>query len=286
MTGPFDGLQAEYARIPFANVGLVRLPDEMSDDEAILISDIFPTGYFGAKLAEIKAGDCVVVFGCGPVGQFAIVSAQLLGASRVLAVDCVPSRLDVARANQAEVINFAEEDPVETIRELTGGIGADRAIDAVGIDAVAPRTGPASKETRKHRDEFERELKQVAPEVNPDGEQWVPGDAPSQALRWAVDGLAKAGTLSVIGVYPPSDFTFPIGQAMNKNLSVLMGNCNHRKYIPDLVKLVQSGRVRPEGVLSKVEPLVSALDAYEQFDRRESGWMKVKLEPGSGTQAP
>jgi threonine dehydrogenase-like Zn-dependent dehydrogenase len=284
-TGPFDGLQAEYARIPHAHAGLVKLPEEMPDDEAILISDIFPTGYFGAKLAEIRAGDTVAVFGCGPVGQFAIVSSQLLGASRVIAVDCVPSRLSKAREHQAEVVNFAEEDPVEVLRDLTGGTGVDRAIDAVGIDAVAPHSGPAAKQSRKLGSQFDREQQKVAPQINPSGVQWVPGDAPSQALRWAVDALAKAGTLAIIGVYPPTDFTFPIGQAMNKNLSVLMGNCNHRKYIPELIRLVHSGRVRPEGVLSKVEPLTSALDAYEQFDRRESGWMKVRLEP-TGTKNP
>lgn len=140
MTGPFNGLQAELARVPFANVNLVKLPaDEkvLDDDRAILLSDIFPTGYFGAELAEIKPGDTVAVFGCGPVGQFAIASAKLLGAGRILAIDTVPDRLDMARTQGAEVIDFNAEDPVETIRRLTGGIGVDRAIDAVGVDASA-----------------------------------------------------------------------------------------------------------------------------------------------------
>jgi threonine dehydrogenase-like Zn-dependent dehydrogenase len=130
-TGAFAGLQAEYARIPFANVGLVKLPDEVDDDQAIMISDIFPTGYFGAELAEIAPGDAVAVFGCGPVGQFAIASAKLLDAGRILAVDSVLSRLDMARDQGAEVIDFSREDPVEAIRRLTHGIGVDRAIDAV-----------------------------------------------------------------------------------------------------------------------------------------------------------
>lgn len=142
-TGPFNGTQAEFVRVPYANVGLVRLPDEVDDDRAILLSDIFPTGYFGADLAEIKAGDTVAVFGCGPVGQFAIVSAALMGAGRILAVDHVASRLDMARDQGAEVINFDQDDPVETIRDLTGGIGVDRVIDAVGVEAEPPPGGVA-----------------------------------------------------------------------------------------------------------------------------------------------
>ena len=134
-SGPFNGLQAEKARIPYANVGLVKLPDEVTDDQAILISDIFPTGYFGADIAGIEPGDMVAVFGCGPVGQFVIASAKLMGAGRVFAVDRVPSRLEMARSQGAETINFEEEDPVETLLRLTGKIGVDRAIDAVGVDA-------------------------------------------------------------------------------------------------------------------------------------------------------
>ncbi|MFG0334807.1 MAG: zinc-dependent alcohol dehydrogenase [Maioricimonas sp. JB049] len=279
--GPFDGLQAEFARIPYANVGLVKLPEDMSDDDAILISDIFPTGYFGAKLAEIKSGDTVAVFGCGPVGMFAILSAQLLGAARVIAIDHVSWRLAKARELQAEVINFDEEDPVETLLELTGGIGVDRAIDAVGIDAQSPSSGPAADDAADARAQFDHEQQQVINQANPQGDQWVPGDAPSQALRWAVEGLAKAGTLSIIGVYPPQDQTFPIGKAMNKNLSIQMGNCNHRNYMPELVRLVASGRVRPQEILTRIEPLTSALDAYAEFDQRNAGWMKVRLEPSA-----
>ena len=137
-SGPFHGLQAQYARIPFAHVGPVKLPKAVSDDQAILISDIFTMGYFGADLASIKLGDIVVVFGCGPVGQFTIASAKLMGAGQVLAVDKIPSRLDMAHAQGAGTINFDEEDPVEAIRELTLGIGADRIIDALGADAEHP----------------------------------------------------------------------------------------------------------------------------------------------------
>lgn len=129
-TGPFNGLQAERARVPYANVGLIKVPDEVSDEQAIMLSDIVPTGYFGADLAEIKHGDTVAVFGCGPVGQFAIASAFLQGAARVLAVDTIASRLDMARTQGSEIIDFQAENPVQAILRLTGGIGVDRAIDA------------------------------------------------------------------------------------------------------------------------------------------------------------
>jgi threonine dehydrogenase-like Zn-dependent dehydrogenase len=285
-SGPFQGLQAEKARIPFANVGLVKLPEEVSDDQAILLSDIFPTGYFGAELAEIESGDTVAVFGCGPVGQFAIASAKLLGAGRVLAIDTVESRLEMARAQGAEVIDFNAEDPVEAIKTLTGGIGVDRAIDAVGVDAEAPQKGPAAKQVKKEKKEHQEDLKQVAPKTNPQGDNWHPGDAPALVLSWAVEALAKAGTLSIIGVYPQTLKTFPIGAAMNKNLTINMGNCNHRKYLPMLVELVRAGAADPTEILTQREPLTSVIEAYKAFDQRKPGWVKVMLEPAAiATQA-
>jgi threonine dehydrogenase-like Zn-dependent dehydrogenase len=269
----FNGLQAERARIPYANVGLVKLPDEVSDDQAIAISDIFPTGYFAADIADIHPGATVAVLGCGPVGLFAILSAKLLGAGRVLAVDAIEDRLLKARQTGAEVINFEQEDPVEALQRLTGGIGPDRVIDAVGVDATSPeRDG-------EDQIDFESEREQVAPEQNVDGSNWIPGDAPSQALRWAVESVAKAGTISIVGVYPPQMETFPIGAAMNKNLTIKMGNCNHRKYIPHLVELTRTGAVDPSAVLSELQGVTDAIDAYRAFDERRPGWLKVELEP-------
>ncbi|HWL07449.1 MAG TPA: alcohol dehydrogenase catalytic domain-containing protein, partial [Planctomicrobium sp.] len=213
-TGSFQGLQAEYARIPFANVGLVRLPDEISDDQAILLSDIFPTGYFGAKLAEISEGDTVAVFGCGPVGLFAITSAFLEGAGRVFGIDHQNDRLSIARDLGAEIINFDQEDPVEVLLELTAGIGPDRVIDAVGVDAEYPARD-APKSSSPQRSSFQAELDQIS-DSGLAGHPWHPGDAPSLALQWAVSSVAKAGTIGVIGVYPPQLNTFPIGMAMGK----------------------------------------------------------------------
>jgi threonine dehydrogenase-like Zn-dependent dehydrogenase len=279
--GGYHGLQAELARVPYANVGLVKVPEEVTDDEAILVSDIFPTGYFGADMAEIRQGDAVAVFGCGPVGQFAILSAFLLGATRVFAVDRVPTRLALARELGAEIVHFEREDPIQTILDLTGGIGVDRAIDAVGVDAEMPERGPAGKESRQQKETFERELETVAPKTNPQGPYWIPGSGPSQALRWAVEVLAKAGTLSVVGVYPPNMDALPYGKAMNKNLTIKGGNCNHRKYIPKLLQLIRSRQADVRLILSNVEPVTYAIDAYKAFDTRQPGWIKVELKPSA-----
>jgi threonine dehydrogenase-like Zn-dependent dehydrogenase len=277
-SGGFHGLQAEYARIPFAHVGLTKLPDDVSDDDAILISDIFPTAYFAAKLAEIKPGDTVAVFGCGPVGQLCISSAVLLGASRVFAIDRQHDRLEMARRQGAEAINFDEEHPVEAISRLTQGIGVDRAIDAVGVDATCAHAGPASKVEKLHKRMFKKERDQVAPKQRPHGDNWRVGDAPSQVLFWAVEALAKAGTLSIVGVYGNNSNHFPIGKAMNKNLTLNMGNCNHKKYIPELIKLVRSKSFVPSQVISQHSSFSNAIAAYKEFDKRTPGWTKVELK--------
>lgn len=251
-TGPFNGLQAELVRVPFASVGMVKLPEEVGDDQAIFLSDILPTGYFGAKLAEIEDGDTVAVFGCGPVGQFAIAGAQLLDAGRIFAVDNEKSRLEMARRQGAETIDFDGENPVELIKDLTGGIGVDRVIDAVGVDAAKPH-GKI-------------------------------GDAPSQVLEWGVQALAKAGTLSIIGVYPQTMSSFPIGAAMGKNLTLQLGNCNHRRYMPELLSMIRSGALDPAEILTNQEPLTFAIDAYKAFSDRRPGWIKVSLKPGEEAQ--
>lgn len=279
LSGPFQGLQAEKARVPFAHVNLVKLPDDVTDSQAILLSDIFPTGYFGADLAHIKPGRSVAVFGCGPVGQFAIVSARLMGAGRIFAIDNVPTRLEMARLQGAETIHFDQEDPVQAIRRLTGGIGVDRAIDAVGVDANCAHYGPAQAESKQMQAINQQQLERIAPRQNPQQDNWHPGDAPTQAKIWAVRALAKAGTLSIIGVYPQTDTFFPIGEAMNKNLTIRAGNCNHRKYIPKLIELIQSRVVNPTSILTDVEPIRNAIEAFKSFDKREPGWIKVELKP-------
>jgi threonine dehydrogenase-like Zn-dependent dehydrogenase len=280
-TGPFDGLQAEYARVPFAYHNLVRLPQGVTDDQAILLSDIYPTAWFGAKLAEVGEGDVVAVWGCGPVGLFGVMSAFQQGAHRVFAIDGHADRLDSARALGAETINFNEEDPVEAIKELTKGIGPDRALDCVGVDSEMPKSGPGAAEAGRKGGEYAQEVQKVTRGAKSKGEQWKPGDAPSQAITWAVETLAKAGTLGVIGVYPQTDRFFPIGAAMNKNLTINLGNCNHRTHIPKLVEMVESGTVDPTAVLSHIEPMSDVIAAYKEFDLRRPGWIKVELKPGT-----
>ena len=277
--GGLDGLQAEYARIPFAGANLVRLPEEITDDQAILMSDILPTSYMGAVMAEIKPSDTVAIFGCGPVGLFAITCAQHFGAGRVFAVDNVESRLEMARAHGAEIINFDKEDPPEILRELTRGSGPDRVIDAVGVDAATATKGPAAD--REAQKEFKTELKEIAQQGISSDKAFQPGGAPSQALKWAIESVAKAGTVSVIGVYSAPLHSFPIDKLMEKNLTFKGGNCNHRRYLPEMIELVRSGVIRPEQFLTQKEPMQSAIDAYRSFAEHERGWIKVKLEPAS-----
>jgi threonine dehydrogenase-like Zn-dependent dehydrogenase len=273
-SGSFPGMQAEFVRVPYANVNLVKIPDDILDDEAILLSDIFPTGYMAADLADIHAGTSVAVFGCGPVGQFAIASAKLFNAGRIFAIDAIPSRLEMARDQGAEAINFEKEDPVQALQGFTAGIGVDRVLDCVGVDANRPhRTG-----FRALRSSRRAESAIAAGREIRDGRNWQPGDAPSQALEWAVDAVAKAGTLSIVGVYGEVK-SFPIAHAVEKNLSIKSGNCNHRKYIPKLLELVRAGIVHPTEVLTQIEPMSDAIEAYRQFDRRAPGWIKVMLEP-------
>ena len=275
--GGLDGLQAEYARVPYAPINMLKLPEEISDDAAIMMSDILPTSYQAAEMAGIEPGDTVAIFGCGPVGMLAIACAKHMGAGRVFAIDEVPSRLEEARKHGAEAINFHDENPVKVLLELALGSGPDRVIDAVGVDATcAHHTSPKMKR------QFEQEMETVGPDVRKaEKKKWWIGGAPTQALEWAVESVAKAGNVSIIGVYPPTLKSFPIGMAMNKNLTLRMGNCNHRKYLPHLIDLVRSGVFHPEQFFTEQVPVASAIDAYRHFDRHDHGWLKVKLMPGA-----
>jgi threonine dehydrogenase-like Zn-dependent dehydrogenase len=220
------------------------------------------------------------------VGQFAILSAFQMGAGRVLAVDNIASRLVSACAQGAEVINFDEINPMTAILELTRGIGPDRVIDAVGVDARAP-TPNAEGELLLADDELarlERQRSQVSPLPWQEESASRGSHVPSQALDWATELVSKAGTLAIVGVYPPRFETFPLGKAFQKNLTVKMGICPHRRYIGKLLQLVASGAIELTKVVPRHEPLLSATEAYEAFDRRESGWLQVELVPaGSAT---
>jgi len=275
-TGPIDGLQAEYARIPWAQNSMHPLPDNVSDEQAILLSDIFPTGWFGAELAGVTRGDVVVVFGAGIVGQFAAASAFKQGAGRVIIVDGEETRLAAALAQNCEIVDYNREDPVQTIMDLTNGIGADCVIDAVGVDAERPKRGPAAV-SDEDAAKFDAEVAQIAPDADPDATQWKPGDGPSQAARWAVEVVAKYGRIGIIGVYSPTVEQYPIGEAMNKNLTIRAGNCDHHSVTPPLIDLVASGQFDPTALITEHEHIGDAIAAYEAFDRREPGWIKVEL---------
>jgi threonine dehydrogenase-like Zn-dependent dehydrogenase len=250
--GPFQGLQAEFARIPFANVGAVKLPDEVSDDDAILLSDILPTAYFATDMASIKPGHTVAVLGCGPVGQMAIACAKLYDAGRIIAVDAEPSRLEIARKQGAEIIDFSREDPIEAVKELTGGIGVDCVVEAIGVDAYKSAHPP---------------------------KQWAQGDAPQMPLAGAVEMVAKAGHISVVGLYPEGFKDFDFGKAFGKNVTIRMGDCPHRRYLPKLVRMVASGVLHPARILTKRLAFDDAIEAYRAFDKHEQGWLKVELVP-------
>ncbi|SEH48463.1 Threonine dehydrogenase [Mycolicibacterium rutilum] len=279
-TGPVNGLQAEYARIPYAMSTLVKVPDSVTDDQAIMVSDVLPTGWFGARLAEVGEGDTVAVFGAGVVGQCAIASAKRQGAGRILVIDGIEERLEVARRQNAEPINFNTEDPIAAIQELTGGIGADRVIDAVGVDAQRPKHGPAADNLPVDEETFEAERRAAAPEGDTSSDQWLPGDAPSLVARWAVQAVAKAGSIGIIGVYPPGFSAFPLGDMMNRNLTVKAGNCPHRRFVPKLLGMVGGGQLDPTTFITQHSEPLAMDQAYERFDLRKEGWLKTVVPMG------
>lgn len=279
ISGGFHGMQAEKARIPFADSTLVKLPDSISDDDALLLSDIFPTGFMGAEMADVQDEDIVAVFGCGPVGQMAIASALLLGAEKVFAVDSLPDRLKMAEKQGAIPVNYEKVNPVKFLKEQSNGYGPDSCIDAVGVDAQAPSHGPAKEHSLLGGLQHLIEQKMVAPWTVMFGDQWRQGDAPFQALSWCVEAVRKSGVVSIIGVYPQSAILFPIGMSMQKSLTVRGANCSHRKYIPGLIQLIEDRQFKPSTILTKHEDLKDVVKCYEQFDKRKAGWVKVELDP-------
>ncbi|AGL16433.1 alcohol dehydrogenase catalytic domain-containing protein [Actinoplanes sp. N902-109] len=276
-TGNLPGFQAQKARVLWADVNLVPVPDGITDDQAILVSDILTTAWFGTELAEVGEGDDVLVFGCGPVGQLAIACAKLRGA-RVIAVDRLADRLEVARRQGADVIDFDAEKVPEAVLRLTNGDGASKVIDLVGVDAMVPQRGPGVPD-RAERKEIDRERKAATPDAHQQGDHWVAGDNPTQVLSWSVECVAKAGTIAIVGVYPPTIDAYPIGAAINKNLTIRMGVCNHRRYVDEMFELILAGRLDPSTIITQDEPITDVIAAYEAFDERRQGWMKVELEP-------
>jgi len=256
-TGGFEGGQAQYVRVPYADVGPMKIPDDMDDESVLFLSDILPTGYQGAEMAEIKGGDTVVVFGAGPVGLFAMQSAWLMGAGRVIAVDHVPYRLEFAeRYAKVETVNFKEVgDVVHHLRELCGGRGPDSCIDAVGMEADG---------SLMHK-VLGLGLKMEA-------------GSPT-ALNWCISTVRKGGT------YGPPWNMIPIGVAMNKGLTMRMNQCNVRRYMPHLLEHIRAGRVDAKGIITHRFSLEDAPHAYHLFAEKRDGCVKCVLDPHAAPHA-
>jgi threonine dehydrogenase-like Zn-dependent dehydrogenase len=258
LTGGFAGGQAEYARVPFADVGPVKIENGFTDEQVLFLSDIFPTGYMGAEMCDIKPGDTIAVWGCGPVGQFAIASAFLLGAERVIAIDRFPYRLDMARKQGAEVINYEQVDSViETLNDMTGNRGPDKCIDAVGMEAHAPGVKYLyDKAKQATRMEVDRPI----------------------ALREAIMSCRNGGTVSVIGVYGGFIDKFPAGAMMNRSIRIMTGQCHVQRYTKKLLGLIADGKIDPSFVITHTMRLQDAPRAYDMFMNKEDNCEKVVLK--------
>ena len=258
MMGGFAGGQAEYARVPFADVGPLKVPEDLTDDQVLFLSDIFPTGYMGAEMCDIQRGDIVAVWGAGPVGQFAIASAYLLGAERVIAIDRFKYRLDMARerAGASDTINYEEINVQDALLELTGGRGPDKCIDAVGMEAHGHGVTYA----------YDR-AKQA---------MMLESDRPI-ALREAILACRNGGTVSVIGVYGGFIDKFPMGAVMNRSLTIKSGQCHVQRYMRPLLQRIQSGEIDPSFVITHRLRLDQAPQGYEMFVNKEDNCEKVVL---------
>ncbi len=259
MMGGYPGGQAEYLRVPCADVGPIRVPDGISDDKALFLSDILPTGYMAAENCGIEAGDTVAVWGCGPVGQFTIQSAWMLGAGRVIAIDCVQSRLQMAATSgRAETIDFTDADVYERLMEMTDGRGPDRCVDAVGCEAH----GTGSFDAIVDKVKMAAHLATDRPHV----------------LREIIQCCRKGGTVSIPGVYIGFVDKIPFGAAMNKGLTFRTGQTHVQKYLPMLLHKIESGEIDPSFVITHHMKLDEAPAAYEMF-KHKNGCIKVVLQP-------
>lgn len=259
MLGGFAGGQAEYARVPFADIGPIKVPPELSDEQVLFLSDIFPTGYMGAEMCNIQPGDTIAVWGCGPVGQFAMKSAYLLGAERVIGIDRFPERLSMAREKVGAVtINYEETSVLEMLNEMTGGRGPDACIDAVGMEAHGH--GPLYAYDR---------VKQA---------MMLETDRPI-ALREAIMACRNGGTVSVIGVYAGFIDKFPFGSVMNRSLTIRTGQCHVQRYMRPLLERIQKGEIDPSFVISHRMRLDQAPEGYAKFVNKEDHCIKVVLKP-------
>jgi threonine dehydrogenase-like Zn-dependent dehydrogenase len=255
--GGYDGGQAEYVRVPMADVGPIVIPDDIHDDDAVLLTDALPTGYQAAEMGDIQEGDTVVVFGAGPIGIFAAKSAWLMGAGRVIVVDHVEYRLEfVKRYAQCEVVNFKEVDDMAVhIKKMTDWMGADVCIDAVGCEAAGS-------------------IAQTITGV------WTMMQAGSAtALFWAINSVRKGGNVSVVGVYGPTFNYVPIGNALNKGLTLRMNQASVKRHVPRLIEHIRAGHIDPKQIITHRVPLEEVSDAYHIFSGKLDNCIKTILIP-------
>ena len=261
MMGGYAGGQAEYLRVPFADSGPIKVPRNLDDEKLLFLSDILPTGYQAAEQCDIQAGDTVAVWGCGPVGQFAIQSALMLGAERVIAIDRIPDRLNLARKHsdgRTTLLNYQDDDVFDEIKEITAGRGPDACIDAVGMEAHgAGLWGWYDKTKQSMRLESDRPT----------------------ALREAITSCGKCGVVSIAGVYGGYDDKIPMGAAFNKGLTFRMGQTHVQRYMKPLLERIESGDIDPSFVISHRVRLEDAPNAYRMFRDKQDHCVKVTLEP-------
>ncbi|MCW2926985.1 MAG: glutathione-dependent formaldehyde dehydrogenase [Thermoleophilia bacterium] len=262
LTGGFAGGQAEYARVPFADVGPIKIEDDLTDEQVLFLSDIFPTGWMGAEMCDIKPGDVVAVWGAGPVGQFAIASAFLMGAERVIAIDRFDYRLRMARERAgAETLNYEQVDIPEALKELTGGRGPDACIDAVGMEAHCAHGALHAMDRVKQATRMESDR--------------------GHALREAIMSCKNGGVVSIIGVYGGLMDKFPIGSVMNRSLTIRAGQCHVQRYMHPLLDRIRNGDIDPSFVITHRMSLDQAPEGYETFKHKQDDCMKVVMSTGA-----
>ena len=259
MLGGFAGGQAEYMRVPYADVGPYKVPDHLSDEQVLFLSDIFPTGYMAADFCGLKGGETVAVWGCGPVGQMAIKSAFLLGAERVIAIDTVPERLALAQASGAMTLDFRKDDIYDRIQELTDGRGADACIDAVGTEPSI-RSG------------FDAVIDRIKTAT------YLGTDNP-HVLRQAIQCCRNFGTVSIVGVYGGYLDKIPMGSAINRGLTFRMAQTPVQHYMPKLMERIEKGEIDPSFVITHRATLEEGPELYKTFRAKEDGCIKVVMKP-------
>jgi threonine dehydrogenase-like Zn-dependent dehydrogenase len=257
--GGFDGGQAEYVRVPYADIGPTVIPDDIHHDDAVLLTDVVPTGYQAAEMAAIKPGDTVVVFGAGPVGIMAAKSAWLFGAGRVIVIDHIEYRLDfVKKYAQCEAYNFKSlEDPVLFIKRTTDWLGADVCIDAVGCEAA----GSAMQTIT--------------------GRKLMLQAGSATALHWAINSVKKGGVVSIVGVYGPTDNLVPMGNVVNKGITIRANQASVKRLLPRLIEHIREGRLNPKEIITHRVPLEEAADAYHIFSAKLDNCIKTILIPST-----